>query len=106
MKKDVFTFIKEHTYINYCECIIDKDGLIEYANPNHIKVLIKYTGKTEDEIYNEMDIFDSPIHWLIQRTGCIAVYTNGYLLPDKVTDKQRFSLEALITNKLTSEYGF
>ena len=106
MRKDIFTFIKEHSYVDYCECIIYKDGTIEYACPNHLEVLIRYTGEAMEDIYNKMDIFDSPIDWLVQYTGCIAVYTNGYLKPNITTLKQQKALDALIKNNLVSDYNF
>ena len=106
MKKDVFNFIKDHNYIQYCECIIYKDGMIEYACPSHLEVLIKHTGETKEHIYGKMDIFDSPIDWLVQYTGCIAVYTNGYLKPNIVTSEQQKVLDALIKNNLVSDYNF
>jgi hypothetical protein len=106
MRKDIFTFIKEHSYVDYCECIIYKDGTIEYACPNHLEVLIRYTGETKEQIYGKMNIFDSPIDWLVQYTGCIAVYTNGYLKPNIVTSEQQKVLDALIKNNLVSDYNF
>ena len=59
-----------------------------------------------EDIYNKMDIFDSPIDWLVQYTGCIAVYTNGYLKPNIVTSEQQKVLYALIKNNLVSDYNF
>lgn len=106
MKKDVFNFIKDHNYIQYCECIIYKDGMIEYACPSHLEVLIRHTGETKEQIYGKMNILDSPIDWLVQYTNCIAVYTNGYLKPDITTLKQQKALDSLIKNDLVSDCNF
>lgn len=106
MKKDIDTFIKEHHHINYCECIIHKDGLIEYAVPSHVEMLIKITGEDRDVIYYKMPIDASPIIWLIEYTGCIAIYTNAYLKPKISTKEQEFTLQKLINSKLTSNMPF
>lgn len=106
MEKDVFTFIKEHTYINYCECLIYPNGLVGYAQPSHIMAMMRYTGKTQEEINEEMPVTAMPLYWLIEKTGCIAVYTDGYLKPSSITKEQEHSLSALVNNNLTSKKSY
>lgn len=101
MKKDVYTFIKEHHYINYCEAVIDKEGMVEYAIPNHLGVLIRATGETVDDIYDKMPLIASPIHWLVEYTGYVSIWSNGCILPKNITEKQEYSLKQLVLNELT-----
>ena len=105
-RKDVYTFIKEHNHINYCEAVIDKDGLIEYVSPNHVKTLIRSTGETEEEIYDKMPIWESPIHWLVEYTGYISVWSNGCLFPSSITKEQEYTLKQLVLNRLTVSNRF
>lgn len=37
--KNIDEFIKNHSYINYCEAIIDKNGKINYATPSSLRIL-------------------------------------------------------------------
>lgn len=106
MKKQVDDFIKNHKYINYCEAIIYKDGYIEYASPSHVEALIKITGESRDAIYDKMPVTASPIIWLIEYTGCIAVYTNGCIKPKICTEEQEIALKELLDSKLLTSYSF
>lgn len=100
-KVNIDDFINNHTYINYCEAIIYPDGDITYASPSHTRALIHITGRTEDDIYNEMPITESPIHWLTEYTGCVPVWTEGVIFPKNITDEQVESLKKLKDAKLT-----
>lgn len=100
-KVNIDDFIKNHTYINYCEAILYPDGDITYAAPSHLNALIRITDRTADDIYDEMPIYDSPIHWLMEYTGCISVWTDGVMFPKDITDQQVESLKKLKNEKLT-----
>lgn len=100
MKQAADDFINNHEHINYCEAIIHRDGEIEYAIPSHTEKLIKITGENRDVIYEKMPVTASPILWLVDYTGCIALYTDFYYAPEKCTLKQRLSLKKLIDNGL------
>lgn len=99
-KQPIDYFIENHNYINYCEAIIHRDGEVEYAIPSHIEKLIKITGEYREIIYEKMPVTASPILWLVEYTGCIAVYTDFYYKPEKCTIKQALSLMKLIKNGL------
>lgn len=101
-KKDIDTFIKEHTYINYCETVIDKDGMIEYVKPNHLNTMIRHTGKSADEIYDIMPTDAMALFWLIEYTGDICTWSDGFILPkgSNPTEKQMETLKKLIEHKL------
>lgn len=104
MKKavNVDTFIKKHNHVNYCECIIHRDGRVEYATPSHMEVLIKATGYTRREINKIMPITASPLDWLIDYSKCIAVYTTFVKKPKcKITLAQSISLNKLVNASLT-----
>lgn len=95
-------FILNHSHINYCECIIYKDGLVAYVNPSHTENLIRESGKTKQELNNIIPITESPLHFLINYTGCIAVWTDMYIEPQQgITSEQQISLNKLLNAKLT-----
>lgn len=102
-EKEIEQFIKEHTHINYCECIILPDGKITYAVPSHVMRLIEYTGLSPTVIYSLMPNDAIPIKWLVEFTKCIAIYTNGYIAPENYTAQQAYSLELLRINELTQQ---
>lgn len=96
-KLDIDTFIKQHNHIRYCEAIIYPDGKIAYVNPSHVETLIRYTGIDRETIYNKMDIFDAPIVWLLNKTRCVAIWYDSYLVPTdkKITLAQKITLKKL-----------
>ena len=102
VKLDVDTFINQHNHIRYCEAIIYPDGKIAYANPSHVETLIRYIGIDRETIYNEMDIFDAPIVWLLNKTRCVAIWYDCYLVPNdkKITLAQRITLRKLQDNDI------
>lgn len=95
-------FITQHNHINYCEAIIRKDGLIEYAIPSHTEALLRMTGEPKVVIYDKMSIYDSPIHWLISYTGHMPVWTQGYGNPPYPTPEQIETLSKLIAHGLVA----
>lgn len=100
-KMDAVTFIKQHKYINYCEVIIDKDGMIEYVRPNHIQTLIRATNLPEDLIWAMMPIDASPIVWLVDFTGCVAIWYNMIYAPKQgLTTEQERAIRLLIEAKI------
>lgn len=103
---DVETFIRNHKHINYCEIVMNKEGEVCYSKPSHINTLIRSTGKSEKEIYDIMPLDASPIDWLIEYTGYVAIYTNGIYLPNEVTEKQALALEKLFGENLVGRLIF
>lgn len=100
-KMSVHEYIKQHKHINYCEAIIDKDGLIIDVKPNHIQTLIRETGLSQDEINTMMPTSCSPIDWLVDYTGCIAVWYEGVIIPTTgFTKKQKESALLLVENNI------
>lgn len=87
MKKIVFEkvkiddFIENHSFINYCEAIIFPDGDISYACPSHQNAILNFLNMSVEEAMDIIPMCASPIHWLVDKSGCIAVWTNGYIKP-------------------------
>ena len=97
---DISQFIlkyKRH-WINYCEVIIDREGKIIIANPSHVEAMLKLTGRTREDVYNEMPVDASPIHWFVDYLGYISVWNSFQLSPKKITFQQYETLEQLEIN--------
>lgn len=103
MIKDVDTFIKEHSDINYCEAIILKDGRIVDSVPSHIYKLVELTGKTKSEINELMPMFASPLDWLVSYTEYVAVWYDSFKF-HILTDEQRCSLQKLVNSGVLYSY--
>lgn len=58
---------------------------------------------SRDEIYNKIDIWDSPLEWAQEFTGAIAVWLEGFKLPRNrvLTEEQVISLKKLLNAGLT-----
>jgi hypothetical protein len=101
MRQKVEDFISSHSRTNYCEAIVYKDGTIKYAEPCHIDALIRVTGEDKDIINEKMPTTAAPIYWLINYTGCIAVWTNFFISGENMTREQAHTIDELIKHKLT-----
>lgn len=99
-KKDIDTFIEEHNHICYCEALVFPDGEIAYVNPSHVETLIRATGKSRDIIYEIMPQNESPISWLIDYTGIVAVWYDGCIFPKDITKNQEETIKRLKEKKL------
>lgn len=76
---NVVDYVKQHKHINYCECVITKDGQIFDAIPSHIEKLIELSGKSKQELSQLMPIFCAPLEWLLGYTGCVSVWFDSFL---------------------------
>lgn len=100
-RMDVEQFIKQHNHINYCEAIIDEDGMVQNINPSHVQTLIRETGLPEDLIWIMMPIEAMPIKWLVDFTGCVAVWFDILLRPkDGTTPEQENTIQKMIDAKI------
>ena len=93
-------YIIQHNDIYYCEAIIYPDGTIEDARPSHIEALLKATNEDREIINEKMPIEASPAAWLVDYTGCIAIWYNDALLPESFNAKQASTISKLITNNI------
>ena len=103
-KLEVEDFIKQHTHYYYCEAILYPDGTISYVKPSHTETLIRATGMTHKEIYEEMPITTNVISWLLDKTRCVAIYYDGYVEPPnkKITLAQKIALKKLTESDIVS----
>lgn len=90
------------TFINYLEVTILPDGTVEYAVPSHQEHLIGFvqrmTGMSRQEVFNKCpkEYFFDVTQWLCNYTGCIAVWNDYIIKPDRVvTDMQIQTLQLL-----------
>lgn len=106
--KDPDTFIKDIKSEQWleCEAIINPKGQVAYAIQGHVQSLITYSGETSESIYSKMNIFASPIHWLVEYTSCASVWSCGVILPKNITSEQEFALKRLSDESLISMQQF
>jgi hypothetical protein len=81
--------------ISYCEAIITPYGDTYDARPSHIQYLSSYTGLDNMTLYNQMPANASPVPYLVDYTGCIAVWYTMADIPYTITDAQLHSLKRL-----------
>lgn len=104
-KLEVEDFIKQHNHIQYCEAILYPDGTISYVKPSHTETLIRATGMTHKEVYEEMPVTTPNVMlWLLDKTRCVAIYYDGYIEPPnkKITLAQKIALKKLTESDIVS----
>ena len=99
LESQVKEFIENYNHIYYCEVIIHPSGYIEEARPSHLETLIRATKLERQAVYDLMPITAMPLDWLVEYTGCVAVWYNFQKLPPSMTDEQQYSLKALFEGK-------
>lgn len=92
-------FLNYHPYhhVNYCEIIIHPNGDISYCVPSHQERLIKECGIEREKLYDLIPIDCDVLDWLIDKTGCAAIWFEFGFLPAKYTQEQLNSLNKLKT---------
>ena len=97
-KLGIEDYIKQHKHINYCECVIHPDGKIEDARPSHQEKLIEITGIGRDEIWKIIQPTDDALEWLLNKTGCVAVWYNFSKVPSNkpITGEQAYAMRRLL----------
>ena len=93
--------VHKKTFIHYLEVIIRPNGTVEYAVPSHVFKLASIYGKSMNEVYEEYANDKSgldPAGWLCEKTGCISVWTDGYV--GKPNPTQRRALWFLKYNEV------
>ena len=104
------------TFINYMEAIIDSDGVVYYAIPSHERKLMEIVLKQNPEmcmkdLENEAEknaYLDGWAEYLMRKSGCICIYTKGYMTPRnyQMSDAQKQKLGELIKAQLTTNKNF
>lgn len=95
---------KEYFSYGNTELVLDREGFLYKLKPAHIYTLMSIIGyKTQDEAYEEIPIDANVIHWLIEKSGCIAIWSNMYINPSYgITEKQKESIKKLYEGKYIS----
>lgn len=104
--------IKTHSenFINYLEVVILEDGTIEYAVPSHqeklIKLAIDKLGVDRNGVMHACpkEMYFDFNTWLMLVTGAVSVWTNFYMYPDDLNEKQMESLLKLKESGLYTGY--
>lgn len=112
-------FIHEHLevneYINYCEAIINKEGLIGYAIPSHNYALQMLYGYTLEEVYDIdkcKDLWDkipssaSPNSWMCEDLGVCSVWFSKLVIPKNYTEEQLKTIAKLMSKGIVSENAY
>lgn len=99
-------YVKNYKQICYCEIIIKPNGSIELAQPSHIMKLIELSRESYDSIYEKMPTNAGPLSWLVGYTNCVAVWYDGYMYSDKITEKQKRVIKQLKQANCIAKDGF
>lgn len=95
--------IKKHkdTFINYLEVIIMPDGTVRYAVPSHQILLINIACEKEHVTKKQLDdmcpkeYYYDFMTWLVNLTGCVAVWTSSCSAPETPTKRQIAKLKEM-----------
>lgn len=101
---DFETFLSSYNYIAYFECIMYPDGTLEEANPSHTYKLCRIYDESKNiqQIEKEIPLSESPILWLLNKTGCVALWYNNILIDydnQQFTESQKRNIKELIKRK-------
>ena len=94
-------FIKNHSYIDYCEVTIAPNGSVSYSVPSHQEMLINLTCNRYDlsrnELWDIVPVYVNVMEYLIYFSGgYIPCWSCGYYASTLISQKQKESLQALI----------
>ena len=87
---------------NFSDGLILPDG--DYHTKGHLHGLMALFSETEDEIWKMIPEYDSPLFWLIEKTGCVLTdYNNSIGM--KMTPAQKQVFDAMRRHGfLTDDY--
>lgn len=86
----------------YVDLIVSPEGEVINAGWGHVNALRRIMGITEDELCNMVAIEDSPIMWLIEKTGYMTI-SKKYSFSMAITDKQKEAYDILVHEKIISD---
>lgn len=96
---------KQH-FINYLEVIVEPNGHVCYAVPSHQRFLELYgarqRGMSVDEFADTCpnDMWADYQNWLLDQTGCVSVWSIGFMTPPNTTPAQQKVLDAFVAAKV------
>lgn len=89
---------------NYLEVVIEQDGHVLYAVPSHTLFLENYGALMFDitieklrELCPQEYYFDY-MTWLLEKTGCVSVWSCGYMKPSTMSTCQSKVLMNFVEN--------
>lgn len=95
MKVIEFIHIHQSDETDECECIIRPDGSVDEPLPSHINRLVDISGRELAWLHEQMSKGMEPLFWLVEFTGCLAVWKTRVVSPSKPTRAQLDTLEEL-----------
>lgn len=95
MKVIEFIHAHQEDETDKCECIIYPDGSVDEALPSHINKLIEITGRDSSWLHAQMAKGMEPLFWLVEFSGCLAVWQTRVVSPAKPAQVQLDALEEL-----------
>ncbi len=95
MKVIEFIHIHQGDETDKCECIIHPDGSVDEPLPSHLGRLAELTGRDSSWLNAQMNMGMEPLFWLVEFTGCLAVWQTRVVSPAKPTGEQLNTLEEL-----------
>lgn len=95
MKPIEFIDLHQRDEEETCECIILPDGRVEEPAPSHINKLVELAGEDTAWLHGQMEKGMEPLYWLVQFTGCMAVWQSRVVSPAEPTMQQVETLEDL-----------
>lgn len=90
--------VHAETFTDYLEIIIKPDGTIVYAVPSHVMALARIRAGHDvplDGLFRELESIpstESPLDYLVERTGCTSLWTRHAVYPHSITDAQRTAI--------------
>lgn len=93
-------------FIDYCEIIINEYGGVLMARPSHIEAAVQYIMKKEKlsrkEVFNNIPNECSPLEWIVDKYGLIAVWYSGYIYSayKKINRAQKKTIKELMRHSL------
>lgn len=103
-------YTKDHPekFIDYCEIIITRGGLIFFANPSHIEAMVSYICNkihtSREKFIKSIPLLCSPMEWIIDKYELIAVWHFGYMYSSKgLSSRQKFTIRLLEENNLINK---
>lgn len=106
----ILEFIQTHKHICYCEIIVSQDGEIHNICPSHtetlLRIVMKRLGKTREEVYDMIPIYASPLHWLVEYTGDVAIWYGYAVVPPNISQEQKNVIKMLQNNSIIDTANF
>ena len=94
----------KRSFTNYLEAVVLADGTVEYAVPSHqekLKRVMRESGR-DPEGECPREFWADYLTWLMNETGCVCLWSNGYMGEPNARQRQailRLATEGLVEVK-------